>query len=68
MSNRKQYINSSNNAPTAFLVLPWLLSLTIYDLGWPVWLHAISMFFGLCLFINFAVRKSTEDGVDVVNR
>lgn len=65
---KKQYINSSNRAPSMVLGFPWLLALTTHVLGWPDWVYGVAITSAVLLVIAFFVRIATEEGIDVVKR
>ena len=64
----KQYIKSSNQAPSMMLNFAWLLALTTKVLDWPTWLYGVAGTFVARSAIVFVIRIATEDGVDVVKR
>lgn len=64
----KEYIKSSNEAPTLNLsyYLLWYLALEYFNA--PAWLYGVAGTFVVLLTIAFFYRISTETGVDVVKR
>ena len=64
----KQYIKSSNEAPSLGLstYLLWFLALKYFKA--PQWLYGVAGAIAVILIITFFVRLFTEEGVDVVDR
>ena len=65
---KKQYIKSTNSAPTMALSTPWLLAISTKVYGWPSWVYGIAGTLVFVLTLSCFVRIITEEGVDVVKR